>query len=117
MSASRCRRLLNGLTGSKDASSRGKACDPRNRATTAIELAPFRLLARFRIARDATGALQLSCEFERLSGRLRGYAVGLEKSQGSQGLSAGPAAGDVLSYPPRFKNNSGLPQGLAARLS
>ena len=95
MSASRCRRLLNGLTGSKDASSRGKACDPRNRATTAIELAPFRLLARFRIARDATGALQLSCEFERLSGRLRGYAVGLEKSQGSQGLSAAPCGGTL----------------------
>jgi hypothetical protein len=71
-----------------------------NHATTAIELARP---SGYFIARDATGPLRLSCEFERLGGRLRSYAVGLEKSQVLKGCRQGPAARDVLSYPARFR--------------
>jgi hypothetical protein len=58
--------------------------------------------------------LRLSCEFERLGGRLRSYAVGLEKSRFLKGCRQRPAAGDVLSYPARFRTIQICPKDLSA---
>jgi len=60
--------------------------------------------------------LRLSCEFERLGGRLRSYAVRLEKSQVLKGCRQGPAARDVLSYPARFRTIQVRPKDLQAAL-
>jgi hypothetical protein len=69
---------------------------------------------------DATGPLRLSCEFERLGGRLRSYAVGLEKSQVLKGCRQRPAARDVLFYPARSEQFRSAPRTclpLCGRLS